>query len=128
MGAMKILIADDDEGIRPALEIWLRMLGHEVHAVKDALRAFTHAQKVMPDVVLLDINMPRGSGLDVLSLLKGSPATRHIPVIVISGSNEPEMPEQTKRRGAVDYLAKPFDFTQVRDALERHVEKARHPV
>ena len=125
--AMKILIADDDADISRTLEIGFRRLGHEVHLVEDALRAFTHAQKAMPDAILLDINMPRGSGLDVLSLLKDSPTTRHIPVVVISGSADPEMPERVKRLGAVEYIAKPFDFSQVCEALARHVEKARHP-
>ena len=56
--AMKILIADDDADIRRTLEIGFHRLGYEVHLVEDALRAFTHAQKAMPDAILLDINMP----------------------------------------------------------------------
>jgi CheY-like chemotaxis protein len=117
--AMKILVAEDEQETLLALKIGLEGLGFEVRTVQDAVRAFTHAQKELPDAILLDISMPRGSGLEVLGLLKASQLTKHIPVIVMSGSTDPEVPKKAKELGAVEYLVKPLYLTQIRGALAK---------
>ena len=124
MRTVKVLIADDDAEIVQLLEIGLSAGGWQVFKAADAVRAFAHAKKEEPDVILLDIAMPGGNGLDVLRLMKDSPVTRPIPVIVISGSADPEMPQKVKDAGAVDYLAKPFTIPQVLEALNRHLGKS----
>jgi putative two-component system response regulator len=120
---MKVLIADDDAAIVQLLEIGLAAGGWQVCTASDAVRAFSQAKKEAPDAILLDIAMPGGHGLDVLRLMKDSPVTRQIPVIVISGSADPEMPQKVKDAGAVAYLAKPFTILQVLEALNRHSGK-----
>lgn len=118
---MKILVADDDEEILRLLEIGLRPAGFQVSTAHDAWKAFDLAKKELPDAILLDISMPKGSGLDVLQLLRASPATEHIPVIVISGSADPGMPAKVKALGAVDYVAKPFDIPRIHAVLAAHL-------
>lgn len=114
---MKILVADDDEGILRLLELGLRPTGIQVVKAHDAWKAFELAKKELPDAILLDISMPKGSGLDVLRLLKASPGTEHIPVIVISGSTDPEMAAKVKALGATEYVAKPFDVPHIQRIL-----------
>ncbi len=118
---MKVLIADDDAEIVRTLEFGLRAVGFDVCTATDAWKAFEQAKKDVPDAILLDITMPKGSGTDVLCLLKASPLTRHIPVIVISASADPEMPQKVKRLGAADYIAKPFDVIHVQSILANHI-------
>ena len=118
---VKILVADDDEEILRLLEIGLRPAGIQVCKAHDAWKAFDLAKKELPDAILLDITMPKGSGLDVLRLLKASPGTEHIPVIVISGSADPEMPAKVKALGAADYVAKPFDIPRIQAVLTTHL-------
>ena len=118
---VKILVADDDEEILRLLEIGLRPAGIQVCMAHDAWKAFELAKKELPDAILLDISMPKGSGLDVLRLLKASPGTEHIPVIVISGSADPEMPAKAKALGAADYVAKPFDILRIQAVLAAHL-------
>jgi DNA-binding response OmpR family regulator len=120
---MKVLVADDDAEILQLLEIGLSAGGWEVIKTADALRAFSHAKKEEPDAILLDIAMPGGSGLDVIHLIKDSLLTKQIPVIVISGSADPDMPQKVKDAGAAAYLAKPFSIAQVLEELSRHVKK-----
>lgn len=119
---VKVLIADDDIEILRTLEFGLRAAGFEVCTATDAWRAFEEAKKGVPDGILLDITMPKGSGLDVLRLLKGTAGTQHIPIIVISGSADPGMPESVKQLGAADYIAKPFEISKVLSTLANHIK------
>lgn len=121
---MKVLVADDDAEIVQLLEIGLGAGGWQVCTAADAVRAFSYAKKEAPDVILLDIAMPGGNGLDVLRLMKDSPVTKQIPVIVISGSADPDMPKKVKDMGAVDYLAKPFTIRQVLEAMKPYASRS----
>jgi DNA-binding response OmpR family regulator len=120
---MKILVADDDEEILRLLEIGLRPAGMQVFTADDAWKAFELAKKELPDAILLDIAMPKGSGLDVLKLLKASPGTAHIPVVVISGSSDTEISAQVKALGAADYVAKPFDIPRIQSVLAAYLRR-----
>lgn len=116
---MKVLIADDDPEILKMLSIGLQVAGHNVSTARDAMQALMFARKQSPDVVLLDITMPGGNGLEVLKLLKQSPATKKTVVIIISASADAEMPQKVKAMGAADYIAKPFDVTKIVEALAK---------
>ena len=87
----------------------------------DSMQTMMFTMKQQPDLVLLDINMPGGTGLDVLRKLKMSSKTRHVPIVVISGSVDSEVPAQVVELGAKRYVAKPVDpdalLAAVREAL-----------
>jgi CheY-like chemotaxis protein len=83
----------------------------------DAMQAVMAAQRHSPDVVLLDIQMPGGTGLDALKRLRASTKTQLIPVIVISGSDVPEAAARAKALGPVEFLTKPVDFDGLRTSL-----------
>src|SRR5882724_4204706 len=85
----KILIADDSRFQVQALTSWLSPKGFEVITALDAIQAWMSALRASPDLILLDINMPAGNGLEILKRLRNSPKTQRIPVIVITGDEDP---------------------------------------
>ena len=107
---MRILVADDDRVLSLMICGVLREAGHNPVPAFDAMQALMFAMREpVPDIVLLDISMPGGTGLEALKKLQISSKTAHIPVIVISGSSDPAMPEQVKALGARRFLPKPID-------------------
>ncbi|PYO88210.1 MAG: hypothetical protein DMD66_08160 [Gemmatimonadetes bacterium] len=122
MSAKKILVADDDKVTLETLGAQLRGVGFQVVTAMDAMQAFMIAQRALPDVVVLDIQMPGGTGLDTLKRdtlkrLRTSTKTQAIPVIAISA--HPKLGPQATALGAVEFLAKPVDFARLRGTLDR---------
>lgn len=117
---MKVLIADDDKIIDAALSAVFRKRGWQTMVAFDAMQALMFAkQSPLPDVVLLDIAMPAGSGLMTLERLKSATLTEGIPVVVVSGSEDPELPDKVKGMGAVGFVKKPVDPEALADAIEK---------
>lgn len=114
---MKVLIADDDAEIQRVLSTAMWSLGFEPIAAADAMQAVMHARHSSPDVVLLDVNMPGGCGLLALKRLKTLNATRRIPVIVITGSEEEGLEQKVKELGAHAFLRKPLDVVALMNLL-----------
>lgn len=106
---MNILIAEDDKVISRMLCGVLQEGGHICVPAYDAMQTFMYAMKQGPDLILLDVNMPGGSGIGVLQKLKNSTKTAGIPVLVLSGSMDAALPDQVAALGAVGYLAKPVE-------------------
>ncbi len=119
----KILIADDSRFQREALASFLKPKGFEAVFAVDALQAWMAALRSAPQLILLDINMPGGTGIEVLKRLRMSTKTQHIPVIVVSGEENSETEATARGLGAVDYLRKPVEEEQLCTAVER----ALHP-
>jgi CheY-like chemotaxis protein len=101
----------------------LRKAGYDTVIARDALQTVALAAQRNPDLVLLDIMMPAGTGLGALEKLKLSNRTASIPVIILSGVTEAERIEQVRQRGAVAYLPKPVD----EEALLAAVASALRP-
>ena len=114
-----VLLADDDKVQTLMLSTLLRAKGYIVSAAYDATYTFMVAMKSPPDVIVLDIQMPGGTGIVVLERLKASSKTWQIPVIVLSGSTDPKAADTVKALGAAEYLAKPVDVDQLLAALAR---------
>jgi len=119
-----ILIVDDET-------INIRALSHallpeyNIHIAKNGRTAIETAEKVMPDLVLLDIIMPDMSGYEVITELKNSDRTREIPIIFITGLSGVEDEEKGFLLGAVDYITKPFNNTIVRVRVRHHLQTIR---
>lgn len=116
---MTILIADDDRVHVQLVSSRLKKLGINVAVAFDAMQAFTLAIRTVPTAVLLDVNMPGGTGFEVLKRLKNSSKTNQIPVIVVSGSIDAKTAGAVKDLGADDYLPKPVDFDELLRTLYR---------
>jgi DNA-binding response OmpR family regulator len=124
MAKMNLLIADDDKTFCELLGAEMRSQGWAVTIAADAMQTIMYARRVQPQVIVLDIRMPGGTGVTALEKLKASTKTAGIPVLVVSGSTEPAMEATVLAAGAERYIAKPVDFTHVGAVIE---ELARRP-
>lgn len=104
----KILIVDDDKFMRELLIEKLSVVGYEVSSVSEGILALSLIKENKPDLILLDILLPGLSGLETLNVLRADDESLHIPIILISRLDEPELIRTAKRLGADDYLVKPF--------------------
>ena len=120
----KILIADDSPVQRQLLASFVSPKGFEAVFAVDALQAWMAALRSAPQLILLDINMPGGTGMEVLKRLSMSSKTQHIPVIVVSGEENPATEAKVRSLGAVGFLHKPVQEEQLCAAVDR----ALHPV
>jgi CheY-like chemotaxis protein len=114
-----ILVADDDKVTLEILGAQLRAAGYHVLTAMDAMQAFMVAQRSVPEVVLLDIQMPGGTGLDTLKHLRASTKTQTIPVLAMSGLPDPGLKSRALLLGAAEFFDKPVDFARLRETLER---------
>jgi twitching motility two-component system response regulator PilH len=109
----KILVADDSRFQVTLLTKALQDKGFEVVAAQDAMQAGMVALRTAPDAIVLDINMPGGSGIEVLKRLRRSTKTQLIPVVVVSGSDDPGVRQIAMELGVADFLTKPVDLDQL---------------
>jgi CheY-like chemotaxis protein len=122
MKGKKILVADDDRVTLDTLGAQLRGVGYQVVTAMDAMQAFMVAQRNAPDAVLLDIQMPGGTGFDTLKRLRTSTKTQNLPVIAMSALPGAEPKTRALALGAVEFFAKPVDFARLRELLARLLE------
>jgi len=112
-----VLVADDDRTIRRNLVLLLRSEGYQTREASDGGEALALIRSDNPDAVLLDLKMPGRDGLEVLGEL--GPALADLPVIVITAFGGSSAAIEAMRRGAYDYLSKPFDLDEVLLTLKR---------
>ncbi len=120
-----ILVVDDTP---PNLQLLLTMLsrkGYKAHGVTDGATALANANEQLPDLVLLDINMPNMNGFQVCQNLKSSDRTCEIPVIFISARDEVLDKVQAFAVGGVDYITKPFQIAEVLARVENQLTLRR---
>jgi adenylate cyclase len=120
-----ILVADDSQPIRDLLCKLLRQQGHEVVAATDGLAAIALLRARTFDLVLTDLEMPGANGFEVIEHLKANPLTRDTPIVVISGHGELDGIAHCIKRGAEDYLPKPFNRTILKARVDTCLEKKR---
>lgn len=107
---MRILVAEDDKVVSMLVCRTLRDEGHQALAAFDQMQVLMFAARTPgPDVIILDLNMPGGTGRETLRRLKTSPKTRHISVIVLSGTTDPDAPALVHDLGGDAFLSKPVD-------------------
>ena len=120
---MRLLCADDDPDIRTILSLALGLDARfEVETFGSGTALLEAARRGGADAVLLDVQMPAPDGFETCRVLKGDPATAHLPVVFLSASAAPTILAEARGLGAVACLAKPFDpltlAHTVRQALE----------
>lgn len=114
--AKKILVVDDDVSIADLLTQALLEEGYDVHKSVQSLRVYDAVREHQPDLVLLDLMMPYLEGQDELQLMKLSPDTASIPVIVVTAKAEADLRKEEaslRRLGVVHIVTKPFDLDAV---------------
>ncbi len=123
-GAPRVLVADDNADMRLYVERILRPTC-AVRTVGDGEAALAAIRAERPDVVLTDVMMPRLDGFGLLRAIRGDPATAAIPVVVLSARSGPEAAVEGLRRGADDYLAKPFAAQELVARVHANVARGR---
>ncbi len=103
---MKILLAEDDRLLSKASSAALRRRGFEVVTAADGEEALELARRECPDLILLDVIMPKLQGFEVLARLKADPATGAIPVVMLSNLAQPADVDEALKAGAIDYWIK----------------------
>jgi len=113
----RILVVDDEEVISVYLQKKLEKLGYDVTVANDGEKALNVAVNEKPDIVLMDVKLPRMTGTDVCRLLKADNNTRNIPVILLSAKAQPAEIKAGLDAGADRYMCKPASFPAILDAI-----------
>jgi len=115
----KILIVDDEKDWLRMLSMRLQHEGYQVEAAFDAIQAVKQTIDLKPDLVLLDIIMPAGSGVGVLENLRENLKTFNIPVIVVTGVSDKQTKEAAEKLGISGYFIKPVDMDKLIEELKK---------
>lgn len=118
MSMATILLADDNPDLRSLYAPLLRSQGHVVHEVENGREAIVEAQKLRPDLLLLDIWMPGLNGFDVLDALRGDPATTLTRVAMLSVLADADSQLESFGAGAVEYLVKGLPLAEFVERVE----------
>lgn len=109
MSKRRILVVDDDKDVVQFLTRLLQKAGYAVVTAQDAYEATMRAYRESPDLILTDITMPAGGGFSVLDRLTKSSKPTSIPIIVLTGSDDPAIEARAMAAGVVQVLRKPCD-------------------
>ena len=102
----KILVAEDDEFLSKVYEVKLEKEGYSIVKAMDGEQAVTYAKSELPDLIILDLVMPKKNGFEALDEIKADPATKDIPVIILSNLGQDSDVQKGLDKGASDYIVK----------------------
>lgn len=119
----KILIAEDERDIRDLVAFTLRFAGHEVVAASNGEEAVQMAPKENPDLILMDVRMPRMTGYDACRAIKADPKLKDIPVVFLSAKGQENEIQTGLEAGAEEYLLKPFAPDQLTERVKAILAK-----
>jgi DNA-binding response OmpR family regulator len=119
----KILVIDDKEELLMLVEIIFLDTGYEIISTTDSNMAFEYVVKEKPDIVILDIMMPKMNGWDVLKQIKGNQATKNIPVLILSVKADREDAEKSKELGADAIMRKPFQSKKLIEVVNKIISE-----
>ena len=114
----KIVVIEDDPTFLDLLRVHLASAGHEVLTAEDAALGLRAIITEQPDLILLDLTVPYLDGFEMIKVLRNDPATKKIPVVVLTGRRDDETFAQARKLGASQFLTKPV----ARDLLMRTIE------
>lgn len=117
----KILIVDDSATVRKLIADKLEKSGHEVFCAVDGMDALEKIDRIVPDLILLDIAMPRMDGYQVCKLIRGGEKTRNVPVVMISGKDGFFDKVRGRMAGTTGYISKPFGPETLMKTIESYI-------
>lgn len=123
--AITVLVVDDDSDIRELVSFKLEQMGHKVIAEKDGEGGLAAALSEKPDLVLLDVMMPKLTGIEVCQRMRDDEATAGIPVILITAKAQEVDVERGFAAGADDYIVKPFSPRELATRVEAVLSRQR---
>lgn len=119
------LVVDDDRLFLRLVELNLGKIGLRVVLAEDGTEALRLALSEAPDVILLDLMMPRMDGYEVMRVLKASDTTREIPVIMLTAKSSAQDRDRCLELGAAGYITKPFRLEELRSTVKAIVDSRR---
>jgi DNA-binding response OmpR family regulator len=119
----KILIAEDERDIRDLVAFTLRFAGYEVFSASNGEEAVDLAPRVNPDLILMDVRMPRMTGYEACKVIKANPDLKDIPIVFLSAKGQESEIQQGLDAGAEEYLLKPFAPDQLTKRVKAILEK-----
>ncbi|MGE3540599.1 MAG: PleD family two-component system response regulator [Candidatus Tectimicrobiota bacterium] len=115
-----VMVVDDSQTIRNIMALILHRLGYRSVRVRSAMEALNTLTELVPDLIFLDITLPGMDGLDVCKVIKDNHRTKHVPVVILSGSDQVFDRVLGRLAGATDYVTKPFAPETIRQCVEMH--------
>lgn len=125
MEKKKILIVDDERELIEQIRTRLEYVGHEVTCATDGFQALEMVRSVQPNLILLDVVMPKMNGYQVCRELKGTVETKSIPIILLTAKAQESDKFWGKETGANDYITKPFEMEDLIQKIDYHLRNGR---
>lgn len=120
---VKILVAEDERDIRELIAFTLRFAGFDVELASNGEDAVKKAPQMQPDLILMDVRMPRMTGYQACDALKKLPETADIPVVFLSAKGQESEIDEGLRAGAMDYILKPFAPDELTAQVKRILQE-----
>jgi len=120
----KILIAEDERDIRDLITFTLSFAGHQVTAASNGAEAVEKALQIIPDLILMDVRMPRMTGYEACKRMKEEDSIKHIPVAFLSAKGQETEVQTGLEAGAVEYILKPFSPDQLTERVSKLLAQA----
>ncbi|MCB9076827.1 MAG: response regulator [Anaerolineaceae bacterium] len=118
-----ILLAENNEANIKTISVYLEMKGYQVVVVRNGLEAVAQAQRLNPDLILMDIHMPEMDGLAAMRQLRGMANFSELPMIALTALAMPGDREKCLEAGASDYLSKPVSLKQLVQVIDGYLTK-----
>ncbi|HEX5746508.1 MAG TPA: response regulator [Archangium sp.] len=125
MARKKILLVDDSSTVLLLHRMMLAHCGYELVTARDGQEALDKASTERPDLIFLDVLMPRMDGFQTCRALRARAETRDVPIILVTTRGEPHYVRQGFESGCTDYITKPFDGEELLAKVRGHLEEAR---
>jgi len=121
----KILLVDDSSTVLLLHRMMLSHCGYELLTARDGQEALDKAAVERPDLIFLDVLMPRMDGFQTCRVLRSREETKAVPIILVTTRSEPHYVRQGFESGCTDYITKPFDGEELLAKVRSHLEEAR---
>ena len=118
----KILVVDDEKDIVETLSFMMRARGYEVIEAYDGEEGLKLAKEQSPDLMILDVMMPKINGYKIARLLKYDSKYKHIPIIMVTARGQDSDKLIGEETGADEYITKPFEFEEALDCVNKYLE------
>jgi len=119
-----VLVVDDEPNIVVSLKFLIQQAGYDVHVACDGEEALKAIEERLPDLILLDVMMPKRNGYDVCQTIKANPLWKHTRIVMLTAKGREVEREKGLALGADDYITKPFSTREVMERVRQYIGAA----